>query len=53
MVSESWQKPKKWGDAPVLYIRPFYGQRTGKDLVANIYLKGINHDIYAQLWEIK
>jgi len=53
MVNASWQKPKKWGDAPVLYIRPFYGQRSGKNLVANIYLKGINHDIYAQLWEIK
>lgn len=53
MVSTTWRKPESWGNDSVLYVRPFYGNTHGNNLVANIYLTNINHDIFAQLWKLK
>ncbi|HUD45087.1 MAG TPA: glycosyltransferase family 39 protein [Patescibacteria group bacterium] len=51
MVSASWSASKQ--SAPVLYIRPYYGPSNNPLIIKNVYLPTINHDIVAQLWEIK
>jgi 4-amino-4-deoxy-L-arabinose transferase-like glycosyltransferase len=51
-VDVSWVKPKKWENKKVLYIRPFYGQRSNPDIIENVYLPGPNKDIFAQFWRL-
>lgn len=47
-VSPDWKKPLSWGNDAVLYIRPFYGNPSPDNLVENIYLPNVNHDIFTQ-----
>lgn len=53
MIASTWKEPRAWNKQSVLYIRPYYGTVQGKNLIKNIYLTNNNHDIFAQLWEIK
>lgn len=54
VAQSTWRKPKSWGNDTTLYIRPYYGStNSDSDLVSNIYLTNNNHDIFAQLWNLK
>ncbi|HSX09908.1 MAG TPA: glycosyltransferase family 39 protein [Candidatus Saccharimonadales bacterium] len=43
-----WREPSSWKNKPVLYVRPFYGNKHPDHLMYNVYLPNINHDIFAQ-----
>ena len=51
-VGTSWQKPQSWKNKKVLYVRPFYGNTSPKNLEENIYIMNINHDIFAQFYSL-
>jgi 4-amino-4-deoxy-L-arabinose transferase-like glycosyltransferase len=50
-VGESWV-PDKSKNKKVLYIRPFYGKNNPENLEENVYIKNVNHDIFAQFYSL-
>lgn len=51
-VDTSWEKPKDWVNKKVLYIRPYYGRKSGGAIIKNIYLPNKFHDIFSQFWSV-
>jgi 4-amino-4-deoxy-L-arabinose transferase-like glycosyltransferase len=51
-ANPSWEKPAAWNNQKVLYVRPFYGKAKPDKLEENIYLTNINHDIFAQFYNL-
>ena len=50
-VAPSWQEPTAW-KGQTLFVRPNYGNPKPENLIENIYLPNINHDVFAQLLKI-
>jgi hypothetical protein len=50
MVASSWEKSKMSQNKKILYIRPYYGRNTTKNLVDTVYLPTQNNDVFAQFW---
>lgn len=51
-ATADWKKPSAWKNEKTLYIRPFYGSAHPENLLKNITLPNINHDIFAQLYTL-
>ena len=50
-VDPDWSSPDGWGEGNVIYIRPFYGDRTRPEIIDQVYLPG-REDIHAQFWKL-
>lgn len=51
IVDSSWTKPESLKNKKVLYIRPYYGAKTGDNIIKNVTFP-YNSDIFAQFWKV-